>query len=115
MKNKEKSNYQQNTIKCGILAVFTLLIIVSLTSCSNKTGTYNMGFYYCGLYEGGRCSIWQAESISSIHKSCLTNGNYQVEGEYIVISGLYNENCTSVAGQNGRYIIEDGIRLVGPR
>ena len=114
MKTKEQLKRTRKSTKWVISIVFTLLIIVNLSSCSSKTGTYNMGFFYCGLYESGRCSIWQAESITSNNKSCLSKGSYQVEGEYIVISGLYNENCQSVAGQNGRYLIE-GNRMLGPR
>jgi len=94
-----------------LLCIMVIIGIIATNFSGSVTGTYHMGFYECTLKENGNCTIWQSSDRSSMY--CRTGGTYTVDGKFVILSGLFNSNCQSVSGQNGKYII-DGGRLVGP-
>ncbi len=97
---------------------FSVLLVLSfsalfLGACgpSGPSGKYSAGFYYANFYEGGKVSFYQASSITATNYSCMTKGAWRLDGDAIVISGLYNPNCSGVSDWNGKVGIEGGIRL----
>ena len=107
--NSKMSKTKKWLIAIAVIIFFYLVANLGNSSSSDVKGTYTMGFYKCKLSDNGNCAVWQMKQQTMY---CKTTGTYTVVSNGVItINGLYNNNCSWVSDQNGRYII-DGNRLV---
>jgi hypothetical protein len=86
-----------------------IIIVISLSSCgpadpTNKTNYYLEGAESSPYYfkKDGTVETWD-QGKEYWDKSCLSNGNWHVEGDIVIIENISNGNCPEMTERNGRF------------
>jgi len=101
--------------KIGIL----FLLSVFMVSCGERswdpTGKkYKLSNSYGDPFRfksGGIVETWKdggTTAAGTPRISCRTEGHWEMDGNVVVIEGLYNSNCSSMSDLNGRYKLIEG-------
>lgn len=62
--------------------------------------------------KGGSVETW-SQGKEYWDKSCLATGRWRMDGDIVVVEGIYNANCPWMKDRNGRFKL-DGDYLVRP-